>query len=307
MRISRLLGLLSVLTREDRVTIQALADRFEVSRRTVFRDLEALGEAGIPIVTYPGSGGGVGVVEGYRVDRALITQEDAGRIAVGLGALASVDGEAEVLHLLARLVPDGGMENSPYALDLSAWFDDWLTQGKVERLKWAIRERRCVMLEYIGRAERSRRIVEPQKLVFRQDAWYLLAYCRERKAARLFRLRRIAHMEPMEERFPARSVDERAWRKQFEGRRVYAQPHEGCIEVVLTYDAADEFELTRWMDAMFMHRRDERGEARLYMRDIAWVPGFVMQTAGRVRVAAPPELAALVASEMEKLNSAAQR
>lgn len=307
MRISRLLGLLGVLTSGERVTVQALADRFEVSRRTIFRDLEALGEAGIPVVAYPGSGGGVGVMEGYLVGKALLTGEDAGRIAVGLGALASVDGDSEVLHLLARLVPDKGADQSPYALDLSAWFDDWPTKGKAERLKEAIRERRCVMLEYVGREGRSRRVVEPHRLVFRQDAWYLLAYCREREAFRLFRLRRIANMEALEEGFSVRSVDERTWRARFAGRRVYAQPHEGCAEVVLTYDAADEFALTRWIDAMFMRRCGERGEVRLYVRDIAWAAGLVMQTAGRTKAAAPPELVALVASEMKKLNEAAQR
>ena len=73
MKISRLLGILNVLVNKDRVTVKELAERFEVSKRTIFRDLDTLNEAGIPIVSYSGIGGVVSVIEGYKYNKSLFS------------------------------------------------------------------------------------------------------------------------------------------------------------------------------------------------------------------------------------------
>ena len=92
MKIDRLIGILSILLQQDRVTAPYLAETFEVSRRTIQRDLEALCKAGIPIATTQGAGGGISVMEGYRIDRTLLTSSDMQAILAGLRSLDSVSG-----------------------------------------------------------------------------------------------------------------------------------------------------------------------------------------------------------------------
>lgn len=124
MRMERLIGIMCVLADAQRTTIGALAERFEVSTRTIARDLDALGRAGVPLVTFPGAGGGVGVVEGFKVRRDLLSTHDAAALYAALDGLRSIDGDQAVTQLIARLVPgaDVGPQvaaGGPLVLDLS--------------------------------------------------------------------------------------------------------------------------------------------------------------------------------------------
>ena len=94
MKIDRLIGILSILLQEERTTAPELAERFEVSRRTINRDIEDLCMAGIPIVTTQGTGGGISIMDGYRMDRTLLTSKDMQMILAGLRSLDSVSGSS---------------------------------------------------------------------------------------------------------------------------------------------------------------------------------------------------------------------
>lgn len=76
MKIDRLIGILSILLQKEKTTAPFLAEKFEVSRRTINRDIEALCKAGIPIVTAQGQNGGISIMEGYKIDRTLLTSDD---------------------------------------------------------------------------------------------------------------------------------------------------------------------------------------------------------------------------------------
>ena len=92
MKIDRLIGILSILLQQERVTAPYLAERFEVSRRTINRDIEDLCKAGIPLVTAQGANGGISIMEGYRLNRTLLTSSDMQAILAGLRSLDSVSG-----------------------------------------------------------------------------------------------------------------------------------------------------------------------------------------------------------------------
>ena len=92
MKIDRLIGILSILLQEEKITAPELAERFEVSRRTINRDIEDLCKAGIPIVTSQGAGGGISIMDGYKMDRTLLTSKDMQMIMAGLRSLDSVSG-----------------------------------------------------------------------------------------------------------------------------------------------------------------------------------------------------------------------
>ena len=106
MRIQRLIGLLCVLADVDKITVQELADRFEVSKRTIFRDLDTLNLAGIPIISYPGIGGGISVIEGYKIDKKILSTDDTRKIFTALKGLKSIDNDISVNSLIAKLLPE---------------------------------------------------------------------------------------------------------------------------------------------------------------------------------------------------------
>ncbi|MDE7389786.1 MAG: HTH domain-containing protein, partial [Lachnospiraceae bacterium] len=93
MKIDRIIAILSILSQKEKVTASELAERFEVSRRTILRDIEHLNRSGIPIVTVQGNGGGISVMESYRMDKTLISSTDMQSILAGLKSLDSVSGD----------------------------------------------------------------------------------------------------------------------------------------------------------------------------------------------------------------------
>ena len=104
MKIDRLIGILSILLQKEMITAPELAEHFEVSRRTIGRDIEALCKAGIPIHTMQGSGGGISIMNGYRMDRTLLTSRDMQMILAGLRSLDSVSGSRYYGQLMENLM-----------------------------------------------------------------------------------------------------------------------------------------------------------------------------------------------------------
>lgn len=204
MAVDRLIGILAVLLREERVTAGQLADRFEVSVRTVRRDIDRLCRAGIPLRTERGSGGGVSIMEGYDLDRTLLTDADRGAILAGLRSLDSVSGTGYYRQLMEKLPPAAESAGDDcVVIDLASWYGPALAPRLAE-LKEACAGRRVVTFRYCAPGGESFRTVEPNKLVFRWSSWYLHGWCRDREDWRLFKLGRMLSLETLEETFSPR-------------------------------------------------------------------------------------------------------
>ena len=133
MKIDRMIGILSILLQQEKVTAPYLAEKFEVSRRTINRDIEALCMAGIPLVTEQGAKGGVSIMEGYKMDKTLLSTSDMQAILAGLRSLDSVSGTNRYLQLMEKL--QAGASNllrgdQHILIDLSSWYRDSLTDRK---------------------------------------------------------------------------------------------------------------------------------------------------------------------------------
>lgn len=189
MKIDRLMGILTILLRQDRVTAPELAERFEVSRRTINRDIEDLCKAGLPIVTIQGQGGGISIAEGYRIDRAVFTREELRDVLAGLMGMDSVSKTPRLRTLTEKLSPQGAADEVFY-IDLASHYQAPLTQ-KIDLLKTAILEGRLVSFQYACQSGAGRRVIEPYRLVFKWSAWYVWGYCPEREDFRLFKLNRL--------------------------------------------------------------------------------------------------------------------
>lgn len=198
--INRLLGIVYTLLRKETVTASALAERYEVSVRTIYRDIEVLSQAGIPVYARRGKNGGICLTEQFVLDKMLITREEQQQILSSLLSVEETTASAEK-EILQKL---GNFFKTEPVNWISIDFSDWSGGQKqlFEDLKRAILKRKVIRFDYYGQnREMKRRTVEPFQLFFKEYTWYLKAYCRERKALRLFKLKRIKQLEVLEETF----------------------------------------------------------------------------------------------------------
>lgn len=196
MKMERLIGILSILLQREKVTAPELAEQFEVSRRTIQRDIESLCRAGIPISTAQGAGGGISIMEGYRVDRTVLTAPEMQAILTGLRSLDSVSGTRRYAQLMEKLsAGTGGLvsDGAHMLIDLSSWYKTSLPP-KIELIQGAIEEHRAIRFTYCSPREELARTVEPYYLVFHWSTWYVWGWCRMREAFRLFKLNRMTEL-----------------------------------------------------------------------------------------------------------------
>jgi Predicted transcriptional regulator len=207
MKIDRHIGIIALLQRGKKVTAPYLAEKFEVSRRTINRDIDDICRAGIPIVTERGGGGGISLAEGYSLDTTLFTQNELSTIVAGLRSLDSVSRKADGEKLASKFtggdVPDGG----DISVDLASFYGDSLPE-KIELLRAAISLRRNAAFRYYYAKGEEDKQIEPYKLVFRWSDWYLFGYCPARGDFRLYKLRRLWNLRICDEIYEAREIPE---------------------------------------------------------------------------------------------------
>ena len=210
MKIDRLIGILSVLLQRDKVTSQELAEKFEVSRRTILRDIESINIAGIPIVSEQGQGGGISIMDGYKIDRTLLSSGDMQAILSGLRSLDSVSGTNRYRQLMEKLSADDMTSvnvDNHIIIDLSSW-DKSAIAGKIELIKQAIEQRNLITFRYFSPGGESERRIEPYHLIFQWSAWYVWGYCTERQDYRMFKLTRMTELAITDDRCEERAVPE---------------------------------------------------------------------------------------------------
>ena len=208
MKIDRLIGILSILLQEEKTTAPELAERFEVSRRTINRDIEDLCKAGIPIMTAQGTGGGISIMDGYRMDRTLLTSRDMQMILAGLRSLDSVSGSRYYGQLMEK-IQAGSSElisgRESILIDLSSWYKETLAP-KIAAIQDAIENRHIVDFYYYAPSGEGKRSIEPYYIVFKWTSWYVYGWCLKRKDFRLFKLNRMARVRETDIAFSCRNA-----------------------------------------------------------------------------------------------------
>lgn len=208
MKIDRQLGILSILLQKEVVTAPYLAEHFEVSRRTINRDIEDLCKAGIPVVTRQGINGGISIIEKYKMDRTLLTSSEMQDILAGLRSLDSVNGTNRYGQLMEKLSAgssDFMVGNQSVLIDLSSWYRDSLAP-KIELIRTAIDKTKELSFNYYSPKGESARCIEPYYLIFRWSSWYVWGWCKSREDFRLFKLNRMDKIQISEHMFVKRQV-----------------------------------------------------------------------------------------------------
>lgn len=199
MKIDRLIGILTILLQKEKVTAPYLAEKFEVSRRTINRDIEDMCKAGIPIATLQGKNGGISIMDGYRIDKTLLTNDDMNSILSALKGLDSISSTNKYKILIEKLSvsskkPDVLSSNEHIIIDLSSWQKHSLAP-KIELIQSAISNSETILFRYFSPAEETVREIEPLSLIFKWSSWYVWGYCLTRNDFRLFKLNRITELK----------------------------------------------------------------------------------------------------------------
>ncbi len=208
MKIDRLIGILTVLLQNEKTTAPELARRFEVSRRTILRDIDLLCLAGIPIVTKQGSDGGISIMEGYKINKSVLTVDELNHLVAALKGLDSVSITSNLESLMLKLAPDNNAMVSLtdcVVIDLSSHYKDSLSE-KIAFLKQAILDSRTISFDYYYSKGEMRRSVEPYFIEFRWNTWYLFGWCKMREDFRRFKLNRLWNMHLEVEKFSPRPI-----------------------------------------------------------------------------------------------------
>ncbi len=237
MKIDRLLGIVMILLQKERVTAPYLAEKFEVSRRTINRDIEDLCKAGIPVVTTQGGNGGISIADGYRIDKSVLTYQEMEHIVAALRGMDSIAPQAGAEKLLNKFCLKKEHVVSvrdSIIINLSSHYKNDLT-GKIALIKEAILDNRLISFRYYSNKGDSLRRIEPYYLTFQWAGWYVFGYCLERKDFRLFKLNRLWELKDTGEVFQPREVRDED--KEFDG--CFREE----ISVTLLFDASVKYRL----------------------------------------------------------------
>ena len=207
MKIDRLIGIITVLLQQEKATAPYLAERFEVSKRTINRDIEDICKAGIPIVTTQGTNGGIAIAEGYKIDKTLFTKEELRAVLVGLGGLDSIAQDKKYQNIIGKFSADksGIYASSHIMIDLSSHYKNSLAP-KISDLRQAIEDTRLIEFVYYSSVGERQVTVEPYRVVFRWSSWYLLGWDCGKAEFRLFKLNRLWELRLTSHTFEPRDI-----------------------------------------------------------------------------------------------------
>lgn len=204
---SRLFKILYYLLDKGTVTAPELAKKFEVSVRTIYRDIDMLSGAGIPVYTTTGHGGGIHLFDNFVLKKSLLSEQEMQDILIGVQSLSAVqypdtDGVMSKLKATFQIAESDWIE-----IDFSRWGSIVEKEKQYfEMLKRSILGRQEIQfLYYNSLGEVSQRRCQPLKMVYKDKAWYLYAYCLKRNDYRLFRISRIKELLVTDQYFKSHS------------------------------------------------------------------------------------------------------
>ena len=272
MKLDRLLGILTTLLQKDRITAPELAAKFEVTRRTIGRDIDTLCQSGIPIVTQQGAGGGISIMEGFKLDKTVLTTDELSGIIAALKGIGSVSETSNIERTLDKLRVNSNTVVSlkePIIIDLASYYKGDLTM-KIELIKRAVLDTRLIEFDYYYDKGESHRRIEPYYVIFQWSAWYLFGFCAERQDWRLFKLQRLWNLSVCDEVYSPREIPS--------PKQDFNDWIENNIKLVALFDSSVKYQLieTYGLDCYTETDGGVRFEMEFTSREylISWLFGF---------------------------------
>ena len=297
MQISRLFRIVYLLLDRKSITANELAARFEVSKRTILRDIETLAAAGIPIYTSQGKGGGISILDNFVLNKTTVSDEEQNQILFALQSLASTQ-QIDTTDILSKLSALFGKTDTNWIeVDFSRWGNAEPDNEKFEMLKTAIIKKQVLSFSYSSTyGETTCRTVYPLKLVFKTKAWYLQAYCLLKNDYRTFKINRISSAKVLAESFagqnfappPIESTD------SVPPALVHLTLRFAPYVAYRVYDDFDTRSITKNDDGSFTVSAE--------LPNDYWLYGFLLSFGTAVRVIAPEDVKAALLEQIDEMK-----
>ncbi len=288
MQESRLFKIVYHLLDKGQATAPELAEKFEVSVRTIYRDIDALSEAGIPIYAEAGRNGGIHLMSDFVLNRAVLSEDEKQEILTALQSIntAKNSQNSQTLQKLSgmfQLNSENWLE-----IDFSRWGNQSFDNEKFELLKSAIIQCKTVKIQYANSNKvLSERIIQPLKLVYKSMAWYLKAFCTEKQDWRVFKLNRIIDLTLLNEHFQRCEFPESTDSPEEEYHQITLRfPKEMAYRV---YDEFDKTQVQQQANGDFI--------ASAAMPQDSWLIGFLLSFGTQVEIISPAYLKEVVAEQ----------
>ena len=196
MKIDRLIGIITLLLQNEKMTAPQLATRFEVSRRTIHRDIEVLCKAGIPLITTQGVDGGISIMDSYKMDKTLLTDTDLQAIITGLTSLDSVSEDLKYRNIIDKFLAhkEHSCTFNTIMIDLSSHYKSTLAP-QIKLINESIQNHTHIIFQYFNKNGKQQIILHPYLIVFKWSNWYVFGYCLEHAQFRLYKLNRITDLQ----------------------------------------------------------------------------------------------------------------
>ena len=262
---NRLFEIVYILMQKRKTTAKELADRFEVSTRTIYRDIETLSTANIPIYASKGKDGGIGLLDEYVLNKTILSEEEQNQILFALQGMKKVKGqdEKDILEKLSILF--NKEINDWIKIDFSNWGN--VQEERFDIIKSAILNKQLIGFTYYNsNGEESKRIVEPLQIWFKDKSWYLVSYCKLKQDYRIFKIARIKEVKMLQEHFERELPKEENEQYNFKIIELELE-----INKAMTYRVYDEFEskeITKKEDGNFM--------IKVKYPENEWVYGYIL-------------------------------
>ena len=294
MKENRYFQMIYLLLDKGQMTAPELADYFEVSIRTIYRDIDILSSAGIPIYATQGKGGGIAIQDSYVLKKSLLSEQEQKQILMALQGIRVLEDE-QINMLLSKLSGVFQRQQGNWLeIDFSTWTKSGAGKHNFQLLQSAIWKSRIVSFSYYsGKGEQTKRIIEPHKLVFKTSDWYLYGYCTLRKDFRFFKLTRIRDLKLQDAEF-MRETPEHIFERsdEFEMK---------TVQVTLLFDAGMSHEVYEKFDEEVSEQEDGSLLVTTILPDNELLYSYVLSCRERVEVLSPPYVRDNVRKRVRKM------
>lgn len=299
MKLNRLLTMTMILINRKKVKAQELAELFDVSVRTIYRDVETLSSAGVPVFSQQGVNGGISLIEGYRMDKQILTKDELASLSIALqSALTSYEDmhAKAVLEKLTGIADDKVKQAMDHLfIDRSPWGQNGLLKEQITVLKRAIEHEHCVRFLYsTTHGTMTNRLIEPHTLVQKGKVWYIYGYCTLRGGFRLFKISRMKDIKEELLSFQRKEVHllEQPWDKAWQ------QP-QNLVELTLSFDSSIQTLVEETFGAV--HINYDKSIVQIALPEDEWLYGLLLSFGNQIKLIDPPHLVEIVQRRAQEI------
>lgn len=289
---NRLFEIVYILMQKKKVTAKELAERFEVSTRTIYRDIEALSTANIPIYASKGKDGGIGLLDEYVLNKTILSEEEQNQILFALQGMRKIRGKDEK-NILEKLSSLFNKEiNDWIRIDLSNWSKEDIQKNRFEIIKSAILNKNVIeFIYYNSNGEESKRLVEPLQIWFKNKSWYLISYCKNKSDYRIFKITRMKKIKILEEHFE-RELPKENCDRECNFKSIILELEISKDMAYRVYDEFENEEITKNENGDFI--------VKVEYPENEWVYGYILSFGEYAKVLSPDRAKETIKVKLEK-------